>query len=120
MKKGKSEKDLPFLLKGFFDILIEYNEGVKDGTINRVDEFLRFYGDGDTKKGLQYINAVHGYAYALCTLLSTYHHDLHLAARGLLQSSGNLEMNRTHFQMCDFHNHCPAYYTRTPLMVRFA
>ena len=41
--------------KGFFDILIEYNEGVKDGTINRVDEFLRFYGDGDTKKGLQYI-----------------------------------------------------------------
>ena len=43
------------MLKGFFDILIEYNEGVKDGTINRVDEFLRFYGDGDTKKGLQYI-----------------------------------------------------------------
>ncbi len=41
--------------KGFFDILIEYNEGVKDGTINRVDEFLRFYGEGDTKKGLQYI-----------------------------------------------------------------
>ena len=55
MKKGKSEKDLPFLLKGFFDILIEYNEGVKNGTINRVDEFLRFYGNGDTKKGLQYI-----------------------------------------------------------------
>ena len=43
------------MLKGFFDILIEYNEGVKDGTINRVDEFLRFYGEGDTKKGLQYI-----------------------------------------------------------------
>lgn len=41
--------------KGFFDILIEYNEGVKDGTINRVDEFLRFYGNGDAKKGLQYI-----------------------------------------------------------------
>lgn len=43
------------MLKGFFDILIEYNEGVKDGTINRVDEFLRFYGNGDAKKGLQYI-----------------------------------------------------------------
>ena len=43
------------MLKGFFDILIEYNEGVKDGAINRVDEFLRFYGNGDTKKGLQYI-----------------------------------------------------------------
>ena len=54
-EKSKSKKDLLFLLKGFFDILIEYNEGVKDGTINRVDEFLRFYGEGDTKKGLQYI-----------------------------------------------------------------
>ncbi len=41
--------------KGFLDVLIEYNEEVRNGTINRVDEFLRFYGDGDAQKGLQYI-----------------------------------------------------------------
>lgn len=41
--------------KGLLNILVEYNSGVKDGTINRVDEFLEYYGDGDAHKGLAYI-----------------------------------------------------------------
>lgn len=41
--------------KGLLNILVEYNSGVKDGTINRVDEFLEYYGDGDAEKGLEYI-----------------------------------------------------------------
>ena len=37
--------------KGFFDILIEYNEGVKDGTINRVDEFCGSMEMGIRRRG---------------------------------------------------------------------
>ncbi len=41
--------------KGFIETIVEYNTNVNNGKINRVDEFLKFYGNGDSQKGLQYI-----------------------------------------------------------------
>lgn len=39
----------------FFDIITEYNTDVASGKINRVDDFLEIYGDGDKNAGLEYI-----------------------------------------------------------------
>ena len=37
------------------DVMYEYNQDVLNSEINRVDEFLSFYGNGDTEVGLEYI-----------------------------------------------------------------
>ncbi|MGP1568262.1 MAG: DUF4280 domain-containing protein [Peptoanaerobacter stomatis] len=37
------------------DVVLDYNKKVENGKINRVDEFLKFYGNGSAKEGLKYI-----------------------------------------------------------------
>ena len=37
------------------DVVLDYNKKVENGKINRVDEFLKFYGNGSTQEGLKYI-----------------------------------------------------------------
>lgn len=37
------------------DVILEYNKKVETGEINRVDDFLKYYGDGDVNEGLDYI-----------------------------------------------------------------
>jgi hypothetical protein len=39
----------------FWQVMTEYNIGESNGSINSVDEFLKYYGDGDIEKGLEYI-----------------------------------------------------------------
>ncbi|MGP1434218.1 MAG: DUF4280 domain-containing protein [Catonella sp.] len=37
------------------DVILDYNKKIENGKINRVDEFLKFYGNGSTQEGLKYI-----------------------------------------------------------------
>lgn len=39
----------------FLETISEYNIGVNGGKINRFDEFLEYFGDGDAEQGLKYI-----------------------------------------------------------------
>lgn len=39
----------------FLETISEYNNGVNHGTINRFDEFLKSFGNGDAELGLKYI-----------------------------------------------------------------
>ena len=39
----------------FLDIMTKYNSQVINNDINRAEEFLRYFGDGNINKGLEYI-----------------------------------------------------------------
>lgn len=41
--------------KDFLEIIAEYNDGTSGGKINRINEFLKLFGDGDVEKGYEHI-----------------------------------------------------------------